>query len=209
MRKYLLISILSLLSVTSVFSKGEEYQRNGFCLRPEVAFLVNEFCDELFFASDVCFNASYYFEKPFSVGVGLGYKIYSDGDEHASALPLYACARWTPLKRKITPFVDLRVGYLFGLKKITDEYYSYFKTSASRWGYEETIENEILHGIYVSPRIGVTFRKVDVFVSGNLTGAELTKDFYNSNTQRNTNENQWYKDLGLQIGVSYNFFLKK
>ena len=54
-----------------------------------------------------------------------------------STLPIYISTRVSPVKRPVTPFVDLKIGYNIALKSRDYSYPSYYKSANSLWNFEK------------------------------------------------------------------------
>lgn len=98
---------------------------------------------------DVGFDVTlgYQFDTHWMAGVGCGYSETEPCESDISNLrlvPVFAQARWYPLKTRLTPYVDCRLGYSIPCySTLSDE--------------ETHLKNSDLGGLYFSPSIGLAY----------------------------------------------------
>lgn len=111
------------------------------------------------------------------------------------------------MKRPVTPFVDLKIGYNIALKSRDYYYHSYYKSANSLWNFEENIEDEKWKGLFLFTSIGIQIRKVEFLCFFNITGALFEKKIYNSETDmtiKTEEERRRYGGLGIKLGYNIN-----
>lgn len=103
---------------------------------------------------------------------------YRDTDHafYSVYFPVFADFRWTlNINSVVTPFVDLKLGYQFGLT-VSDGYMdSYYNWDGHYSGYEIDVRHR--PGMYIQPSIGVRFGKRTAFNLGIAYNPSVGKEF--------------------------------
>ena len=143
---------------------------------------------------DRCISANYMHERfineRFSIGGGIGYSHHKD--YKFSAIPVYLSTHYFFLDKRLSPYVNLRVGgfALFNAKNVgTNAKYSLSKEKHS-------------FSLFVSPSIGVKMHvtpNIGVLASVN-DDAYLVKAF---DTSRNDCRSKLIHTLGINVGVCF------
>lgn len=206
--KRVLLSLLSAVVIGNVCADDTEngYDRHGYVLRPEMGIGSSNYHSEGAPYANVDFG--YQFSNPFFAGVGVEYTIASPNYHRVySTLPIYISTRVSPVKRPVTPFVDLKIGYNIALKSRDYYYHSYYRSANSLWNFEENIEEEKWEGLFLFTSIGIQIRKVEFLCFFNITGALFEKKIYNSETDmtiKTEEERRRYGGLGIKLGYNIN-----
>lgn len=215
--------ILSILFVSNIWgeetSEKESFDRSGYILRPEVGVGVSTFYDEG--APYISIDFGRQFNNLFFAGVGVEYTIVQsnsisrpDRDKFYSTLPIYASARLTPVRRPITPIMDLKIGYNIGIGSHDFSYYEFYKNENSLWSFKERTSQEKWQGLFLYASAGIQIHNFDLLWFWDFTGGKTTTNYYNyynstSNTTFSEKEYDLHYGLGLKIGYNFNLSKKK
>ena len=143
---------------------------------------------------DRCLSANYthetFINEQFSIGGGIGYSHHKD--YKFSAIPVFLSSHYFFLDKRVSPYVNLRVGgyALFNAKNVgTNEKYS---LSKDKQGFS----------LYISPCIGIK-----THITSNIGMlASVSDEAYLINafeTNRNDYRSKLVHSLGINIGVCF------
>lgn len=165
---------------------------------------------------DVTYTLGYQFNPHFFVGIGVGYNHgeLEKPDSHKfdsyevslRSVPIFAQARWYMTHTKVSPFLDMKLGYYvscYNTFEYESNHSSYYYGGYSS-DHEFNIKDKCFNGVYVHPTFGVAFstkkgKTVDLGVFYDLHGYKYPerpdyKDgFYDEANNR----------LGLSLGVTF------
>lgn len=215
--------ILSILFVSNVWgeetNEKESFDRSGYILRPEVGVGASTFYDEG--APYINIDLGRQFNNLFFAGAGVGYTIVQSRnisrpgrDKFYSTLPIYASVRLTPVRRPITPIIDLKIGYNIGIGSHDNSYYDFYKNENSLWFFKERALHEKWQGLFLYASLGIQIHNFDLICFWDFTGGKTEINYYNyfnntSSTTFSEKEHDMYYGLGLKIGYNFNFSKRK
>lgn len=131
------------------------------------------------FAVGLTFTEGYQITNSWFAGIGFGSCITSTGgkpdnttsysdyyNDCSMYVPLYADVRWTlDIDSKITPFVDLKLGYQFGVALANGSMCETWSVNDGVYQYDG-VYHRGKGGLYLVPSIGVRFGKSSAFNLG-------------------------------------------
>lgn len=177
-------------------SSSNAYRKNGFAARVELtpgrAEFKHENYNEKEFDASILATFGYRFNPYLYCGIGTGYNYNSEWDSDVNAIPLYINGRLNFTNSKISPFLDVKVGYTFAS------------------GEFEELNAEADNGSFYSTAIGVNFGKFELALQYAVTnidfisnGSPMWTGWGYSMYGANMPIESKVKSLGLSIG--YNF----
>jgi len=209
-----ILLFLSIILVGNVCAQEAEtegkksFSRCGYILRPEVGIGNSMFSDRI--APYASIDFGYQFDNPFFVGAGVEYTIAQVRRSTSySTLPIYVSARISPVKRPVTPIIDMKIGYNIGIGKREYNYFSYYKGTPALWFYKETHTKERWQGLFLYASCGIQIRRVDVLWFWDCTGGIEKENTYDSGTERTSSSRKYrHSYLGTGLKLAYNVGIK-
>lgn len=198
MKKYLLILSLLILPFTVnaqgfkgfIDIYGGTFFGSGYSLTPAHNLGFHNIKTDLTFGLNV--TEGYQFTPFLFAGIGFGgYTTltgYTDdhygdrmSDFNALYFPIFADARWNlNLNSRITPFVDVKIGYQLGFKLNSGELYN--------WSSDESSNVKYKNGVYFQPSVGVRFGNPKAgFNLGIAYNAAIGRRFYERTVENDRN----------------------
>ena len=100
----------------------------------------------LFSTTDIYTTHGFQFNPYLYVGAGAGIRL---GDSY-TAIPIYADVNYTMLKKKVSPFIDAKIGYSYNANPCDD----WIKPNEMGWVSEQNKTDIYPHGVSVSIGFG-------------------------------------------------------
>ena len=129
------------------------YRHNGFVFIPEINVAMSNYVD-LHYAFMPQLNLEYMLNPQIGLGIGSGfiYAISSDDIGSAGAIPLYGQLTFYIGNRKISPYINLKAGYMIGVFSADNN--NYYKYKHRLTG----LHGSVTIGVNINrSRIGVTY----------------------------------------------------
>lgn len=163
-------------------------RKKGLAIRPEIGIGAKS-C--LLTTNSLC-NVVYLFNTYFSIGGGTGFYYMYDNlyDNNYLSVPLYANARLYFCNRKVSPYFDVKLGYIHPI--IRNSYSCYLK--------------ERFSGFYSNFIFGLDYKNFNIGINIDLFKRKWRIRYYYHDWYYN-NESKYEYSIGLNFG--YNFKIKK
>ena len=191
-------------------------REKGLVIRPEIGVGIPF---EIFPVNAIC-NVSYQFNPIISIGGGTGiYYIRNFHDRSCLSIPIYANVRSYFCNRKVSPYFDLKLGYILPI--IRQNYYlNSWNGGNQNWNDYNTYKHMCFSGFYSNCNLGLEYKNFDFAIEmdlikqkGDRTEYRQIVDYIGSVTttlEQNYypgGEDELYFSLGFKF--CYNFQIKK
>ena len=149
-------------------------------------------------------TVAYQFNPYYSIGGGLGVdNLHCSSNHYAdfnlTGIPIYANARAYFLDRKLSPYIDLKIGYQFSLNNGT-----------TNDGYVPGYEINRMKGILLYGTVGLEYRHIDLgFTIGYYTVSEDYYQYSNEIDSMLFKETSPTSHVVFMVSLAYNFQFKK
>ena len=162
-----------------------QYRKKGFVFIPEFC-LGREYIRKTGFAFMPMINIDYFITPHFSLGAGSGFMYFNESK--LSAIPLYGQFSWYFSKRTTSPFINIKIGHLFGTKDNTVD---------DNWS-KETVH---LTGIQISAAVGVNINRSRIEIFYGFYKGKKTEYYYES-------DYNFYSDYDYYtLGIAYSYLI--
>ena len=188
--RFYIVSIIAVLTNPTIITAQQSFDSGNGCLnviKVASALGIGEYGDK-------CISAHYIHEvflnEQFTIGGGIG---YSHHDKYGfSAIPVYLSTHYFFLDKRISPFINLRVGGfgMFGKKnENTNQKYSLSNKQAD-------------FNLFLSPTIGVKVHLTpNIGLSASISDDEYLIKAYD--THNNNYRTKLIHSLGMSLGVCF------